>query len=223
MKLNPNLEDWWTEKKRTDLRLSEDRISGAGISVKVVLNKVLNENINLYSYEGGTHEDNLYILIINKESSLDKQLPKILRKKNESRLGEWFGEPIQIKEFVINKKGMKLLQIEEEEEFLDIKNQDVKYNLYFHDNFILSLSPTNDKIILNLIERIKYLHNFYLDKEIRVADFEERIYNLLKTKKSISIYSNQGDGKLSVEYKIKSKNILKRIFNFQDKKKIIFD
>lgn len=54
MKLNPNLEDWWTEKKRTDLRLSEDRISGAGISVKVVLNKVLNENINLYSYEGGT-------------------------------------------------------------------------------------------------------------------------------------------------------------------------
>jgi len=225
MKLNPNLKDWWTEKKRTDLSLSKDKISGAGISLKVILNIVLNKNNRLYSYEGGVHEDNLYILIIKKESHLDKKLPKILRKKSESRLREWFGETIQIEEFIINKKGMELLKVKEEREIVNVLNEDIKYNVYFHDNFIFSMSliSLSNEVIINIIERIKYLHNFYLDSELKIKGFEERVYELLKTKESISLISNPENGKLKIEYKTRSINTFKRLFNFQDKEEIILN
>lgn len=225
MKLNPNLDDWWTAKKRTDLKIDENWISGAGVGLKVVLGILLDSNVNLYTHEAGTHEDDLYILIINKNSKLDNQLPKVVRNSEESRLRKWFGEPIQLVEFILNQEAMKLFEIEKVIDLKDIRNEDIKYNLYFHDNCFFGLysTPPINKVILNLLERIKHLHSFYLDKEIETKKVEEKIYDLLSNKKSISIFSKEEDGKLRVVYKVRSKKFLKRFFSFTDDEEVIID
>jgi len=216
MKINPNLSDWWTERKITQIKLFDDCISFAGVSIKVMLNLFLQEQYSLFSYLGGPYKDNLYILVVKKNSNFFDDVKKSNYDTIRSPILNWYEEVIEIEEYKITDAIIRKLKVEKEEDIMELDYPFIKYNLILHDNFIFSLKPISERIIKKLFTQLKGLHSFYLNEDIGSEYFEEKIYERLLLSKDLTIRS--ASTKTYINYREESRNNIKRILKIKENK-----
>jgi len=219
MKLNPNLEDWWTKNCVTEITIGNNNISGAGISLKVVLQMLINKELTFYSYLGGQYQDNLHILGTKENCLLNFEKSQYINEQSPVR--EWYGEELNIQEFKI--LDPKLNEDTEEEYFEYYENRKDLFYLKMHDNFIVYLTPYSDDSLNSLIKNICYLHSYYLNYDIPTDEFLRLVKEKVLNEKSIRIRSDKVNGTTYFDKKEISKNYFKRSLGISDRKKeIIF-
>jgi len=222
MKLNPNLEDWWTNKGQTALGLHDDSFGGAGVSVKVILEVFDNDDkIVFFSLLGGAHKDDLYVIGVEEDSELLKGVKKEEYKNEEAPIRNWYGEEMRITEFKINQNLKNQLGIIKEEDFLTLNNSNIKYRFYFHDNFIFSICPIDEVLLLKILTKIKQLHNFYIDDFITNKKFETIVFEELRKRGNITIESQKKEKRTKLVFMEDSKSWFKKVFKIKEKKAML--
>lgn len=221
MKLKPNLEDGWTMDGITELSLTETSISGLGVSMKVILHIFKDDkDLVFYSYKPDDlyEEGDIFIFALEKSILKKLDLEKKTYTTGKSPIEYWYGESIDLEEYELTKQLREKFGFSFRKMFESQLAPYIKYNLYFHDNFIFGLFPINKEILQRVILNIKHLHSYYLDHEIISDEFNTQILRELRKANKIRLRSYKNEGKIVFIKKITALTGIKKFLRLKVKK-----
>jgi len=161
--LDPHLNDWWSRKRLTRLRYRDSSLSGAGVSLRVILPALKALNLTWYSTVYGEYDDNLLLLGCDKNAA--SQFDRIEYKETS---------PLQavcqdtfLNEYVLTDHIRSALGIRfEENDCIINREESIACQVYVHDNCFFYVRPVDEALSGKLLNCILEQHSFYLGQEI---------------------------------------------------------
>ena len=185
--INPELDDWWSHKRITNLRYRDNSFSGAGVSMQV-LAKAFNENeFTWFSNVYGEFNDNLILVAMDNQAA--NKFSKTRYEGQETKRA-FFGPPLK-NEFKITDEVAVELGFSASDNGFEISNsQKTLFYTYSHDNCFFSIEPVTADLLKRVIQAILQQHSFYLGKEIQWQEVESQLIDMIKNNNEIDIQSD---------------------------------
>jgi hypothetical protein len=185
--INPELSDWWSQKRLTRVQYDDKSLNGAGVSMQVIT-KAFNENeFTWFSVIYGEFNDNL-ILIAMSNDSADKFTKVKYDAQGRNRV--FFGQILK-NEYKITHEIASELGLVTRNDGFEITNKDkFPFYIYSHDNCFFSIEPISTDLLIQVIRTILQQHNYYLGEEVQWDEIESRLMKIIKSNKQIEIQSD---------------------------------
>jgi hypothetical protein len=161
--IDPQLEDCWARRRRTHIRYQDSTLSGAGVSLQVILPAFGASELIWYTVIYGGFDDNLLLLGCDRnEAAHFEQIQ--------------YGETSPVRtlysgdfpnEYVLTDEIRLALGIRLEEDSLSIDQKErIACQVYIHDNCFFWIEPMNADLLGRVFGCILEQHSFYLGQEI---------------------------------------------------------
>lgn len=214
--LNPHLDDWWTMNKITRLSLDNDSLGGSGISIKVFIDSLHTDDYIFLSEIEGAYNDNLIILVLEKEKGKSLELEP---HDGKGPISLWSQENYNLAEYKIPKE-LKIGYETSSDQFLGgyLWNTitEIDYKFFSHDNCFINFYPINKPKLEAFVQSVLRVHSYYHQLEIDWTDSINTLIALLKEKKSLEISSKDNNATV-ISFNVPSKNRLARFFGKKEK------
>jgi hypothetical protein len=165
--IDPQLHDWWSGKRLTEIRCDDNLISGAGVSLQVILPIFSENNLDWFSKLYGEFDDDLLLLGVNKTSKLpfEKLKYETVSPIQNIYLSNWINE-YKLTDDICANLGIRFSKTDYSIE----QKTEIAYQIFIHDNVFFSVEPGDEFIIHRLITNVLEQHSFYLGEEIDWSD-----------------------------------------------------
>jgi hypothetical protein len=172
--IDPQLQDWWSDKRLTEIRYKDLMVQGAGIPLRVILPIFSDLDLVWFSRIYGEFDDN--IILLGCDTNAAAALEKVKHGSKtpvQSVYDGAFHNEYALTENVCSALGMRFdgnsYSIERENE--------IAYQVYIHDNCFFFIKPATESVLRGLIENVLEQHSFYLREDVDwsgIADNLER-------------------------------------------------
>ena len=185
--INPELDDWWTHKRLTNLRYKETALSGAGVSVQV-LTKAFNEDeFSWFSMIYGEFHDN-FLLVAMDNQTADKFCRSHYDSGDKERL--LYGQVLKNEYKITDEIATELGIVMYNDDFTILNRNKFVFYIHSHDNCFFWIEPISSDLLTRIIQVILKQHSFYLGKEIQWDEIESQLVEIIKDKKEVDIQSD---------------------------------
>lgn len=157
--INPHLNDWWSNKRLTELRYAGTTLTGAGVSLQVIFPALEKMNRIWFSKVYGDFNDNL--LLVGFEKMTGNSYEKIEHRPDLSERN-LYGKTLSA-EYIMPKT--MFAQFVAGNSSAEVDGQ-LAIRVYVHDNCFFSIEPIDEAALGHLINRVLDQHAFYLGHEI---------------------------------------------------------
>jgi hypothetical protein len=185
--IDPQLEDWWSRRRLTEIRHHDSSLSGAGVSLRVILPAFSDSKMVWYSMVYGGWDDNILLLGCgrNTVSSFEH-----VEYKETSPVQAIYKDAFP-DEYVLTDSIRSTLGIRFEGNSFFIDHEDkIAYQVYIHDNCFFYIKPVEDALLGKLLNCIFMQHSFYLEQEIDWSSIVPEIVKQLLTLGRIEMQSD---------------------------------
>ncbi len=184
--IDPQLKDWWSHKRLTEIRYHNSSLSGAGVSLRVILPAFSDSEMIWYSTMYGEYNDN--ILLLGSDTNTASLFQHVEYKETS---------PIQViykdafpNEYMLTDNIRSALGIRFEGNSFFIDHEDrIAYQVYIHDNCFFYIKPVEDVLLSKLLSCILKQHSFYLGQEVDWSSIFPEIVKQLLTLGKIKMQS----------------------------------
>ena len=185
--INPELNDWWSQKQLTNLRYKETSLSGAGVSMQVLANAFDENEFAWFSIIYGEFNDNLIIVAMDNQAA--NKFSKV-KYEDQDKKRAFFGRTWKNEHKITDEIASELGLIISNEGF-EVSNKDkFPFYIYFHDNCFFSIEPISSGLLTRVIQAILNQHSYYLGEEIHWKEIEVQLTDIIKHNKEIDIQSD---------------------------------
>jgi hypothetical protein len=185
--INPQMNDWWSHKRLTNLKYFKTSLSGAGVSRQVLVQALNVDDVVWFSKIFGECNDNLISVAVDSKTANSFALQKFDELETKSA---FFGKTWN-NEYKLTNEIEEMIGLSITPQDLEIKNSDrILFWISSHDNFCFCIEPISDEILRNVIKAILKQHSFYLGQEINWEKVEPQIIYLLKEYGEIDLQSD---------------------------------
>lgn len=161
--IDPQLEDWWSWKRFTDVRYQDSTLSGAGVSLQVILPAFGESELVWFSSIYGDFDDNLLLLGYDRKEAAHFDHVRYLDTSPVQTLyrGDFPHE------YVLTDEARLALGVRfEEDEFFIDQEERIACLVYIHDNCFFWIKPISTALLERVFGCILQQHSFYLGQEI---------------------------------------------------------
>ena len=157
--INPELKDWWSHKRLTNLVYKSTCLNGAGVSMQVIT-KAFNENeFTWFSVVYGRFDDNLILVAMSNDVA--NKFTKIkydLQEKKRIFFGQILKNEYKITDEIASELGLTTSN-----DGFEIMNKDkFPFYIYSHDNCFFSIKPISTDLLTRVVQMVLKQHNYYL-------------------------------------------------------------
>ncbi len=185
--INPELHDWWSHRRLTNLRYKETSLSGAGISMQVLANAFYESEFTWFSIVYGEFNDNLILAAMDNHAAEKFSKSKY---NDHDKKRAFFGQPWK-NEYKFTDEIASELGLITSNEGYEISSRDISpFYIYSHDNCFFSIKPISSDLFKRIVQTILKQHSFYLGKEILWKDIEAQLTDIILRNKEIDIQSD---------------------------------
>lgn len=176
--IDPQLSDWWSSKRLTEIRYDNLSLNGAGVSLQVILPAFLSSEMIWYSTVYGEFDDNVLLLGCRRNTA---SLFEHVKYTGISAVQAIYKD-VFLDEYVLTDNIRSALGIRFEGNSFSIDQEDgIAYQVYSHDNCFFYIKPVEDTLLGKLLNCIFAQHSFYLEREIDWSSvFPEIVEQLLR-------------------------------------------
>ncbi len=167
--IDPQLQEWWSQQRLSQLSYHNLSLSGAGVSLRVILEPFKNAGTVWYSKIYGEHQDNVLLLACSPDIEV---LSDQARYPEQSPIQKLCGETFSklFIEYLLTDTIAYELGIRFEGEDFFVVNQErlgsrVAHQIYIHDNWFSCIKPVADDILGKIVGCVLEQHSFYLGQD----------------------------------------------------------
>ncbi len=192
--IDPQLQDWWSRQRLTQLSYHHLSLSGAGVSLRVILQAFNNSGMVWYSRIYGEYQDNVLLLAASSPADLLSEQVKYTEQSPIQKLcGTVFSDAFV--EYVLTDAIASELGTGFEGDDFFVEHQDrfenkVTYQIYIHDNCFFHIKPVKSDLVGRIANCVLEQHSFYLGQEIDWSEILARLTEHLLTSGKIEIQSD---------------------------------
>ncbi len=183
----PQLHDYWTHRRLTELRYADGVISGAGVPLNVIAPALMHLDLSWFSRIYGNYDDNIVLLAF--ESMNASTFPKVKREA-KTWAGEVyegsFGREYQLTDATCRQLGMSF----DGADYSIGRQSDLVHEIYVHDNCFFFLRPADESILRGIVQNVLAQHSYYLGATIDWSGVLERVKRALMDRGSIRLHSD---------------------------------
>ncbi len=184
----PQLDDYWTHRRLTELAYADGVISGAGVPLNVIAPAFADLDLTWFSRIYGNYDDNIVLLAF--ESMSASSFPK-MKPEAKTWAGEAYGGTFrveyQLSDAVCRQVGMsfdgKDYSIDQPGKFV--------YEIYVHDNCFFFIRPVDEWVMRRVVQNVLAQHSFYLGRAIDWSGAIEHVRKALMGHRRIELQSNR--------------------------------
>lgn len=185
--INPELNDWWSNKRLINLKYRESALHGAGVSMQVITKAFRENEYTWFSVRYGEFNDNFILVAICNDDA--NRFKKIKYDELDSKR-EFFGQ-ILINEYKITEEIASELGLTTNNSGFEITNKNkFCFYIYSHDNCFFSIEPISTDLLTRVIRVILQQHSFYQHEDVDWSEIETRLIEIIKSNKEIEIQSD---------------------------------
>ncbi len=184
--IDPQLKDWWSRKRLTEICYHDSSLNGAGVSLRVILPAFRGLGMIWYSTVYGEYNDNILLLGCDRNTA---SLLECVRYEETSPVQALYGDEFP-DEYVLTAGIRSALGLGFEGNSFFIDQEKVAYHVYIHDNCFFYINPVKDALLNELLSCILEQHSFYLGQEVDWSSIFPEIANQLLTLGRIEIQSD---------------------------------
>jgi hypothetical protein len=186
------LQDWWSRQRLTQLSYPNLSLSGASVSLRVILEPFKNVGAIWYSKIYGEYQDNVLLLacspdlegLSDRVRCLEQSpIQRLCRENFSKHFTEYLLTDAVAYELEIRFEGKDFLVVDQER----LGNR-VVHQIYIHDNCFFK--PVEDDLLSKIIGCVLEQHSFYLGQEIDWSEISARLTDHLLTSSKIEIQSD---------------------------------
>ena len=156
--IDPQVEDWWSKKRLTEIRQINSSLSGAGVSLRVILPAFRDLDMRWYSTVYGEYDDNLLLIGCDRTPASEFECVKYQETSPIQALyQDAFPEEYVLTDNIRSALG---IQFEGNSFFIDQEDK-IAYQVYIHDNCFFYIKPVNDSLLDKLLNCLLEQHSFY--------------------------------------------------------------
>ncbi len=192
--IDPQLQDWWSRQRLTQLSYHNLSLSGAGVSLRVILEPFKNVGAVWYSKIYGEYQDNVLLLACSPDlEGLSNRVRCLEQSPIQKLCGETFSKHFieylltdaVAYELGIRFEGKDFLVVDQER----LGNR-VVHQIYIHDNCFFYIKPVKSDLVGRIANCVLEQHSFYLGQEIDWSEISARLTEHLLTLGKIEIQSD---------------------------------
>ena len=214
--IDPQLQDWWSQRRLTQLSYHNLSLSGAGVSLRVILQAFNNSGMVWYSRIYGEYQDNVLLLAASPPAEL---LSERMRYTEPSPIQKLCGDIFSslFAEYALTDAIASELGIGFEGDEFFIEHQDrfenkVARQIYIHDNCFFYIKPVADDLLGKIVGCVLEQHSFYLGQEIDWSEISARLTEHLLTSGKIEIQSDPKRQHVRIPQLEEKKHLLGSLF-----------
>jgi hypothetical protein len=161
--IDPQLEDWWSWKRRTHILYRDSALSGAGVSLQVILPAFSESDLIWYSIIYGDFDDDLLLLGCDRNEAAHFEQ---IRHQETSPVKTFYNGDFP-NEYVLTDEICLALGVRLNEDRLIIDQEErIACQVYIHDNCFFWIEPMNAALLDRVFGCILEQHSFYFGQEI---------------------------------------------------------
>lgn len=185
--IDPQLKNWWSHKRLTEIRQHNSSLNGAGVSLRVILPAFSDSEMIWYSTVYGEYSDNILLLGCDRNTA---SLVPCVEYKETSPVQAIYKDAF-LDEYVLTDDIRSALGVRFEGNSFFIDHEDrIAYQVYIHDNCFFYIKPAEDALLGKLLNCILEQHSFYLGQEVDWSSIFPEIVKQLLTLGRIEMQSN---------------------------------
>lgn len=185
--IDPELNNWWSNKRLTHLWYKEPSLIGAGVSMQVLSKAFDGNEYTWFSKVYGEFNDNL-ILIAMENLATDRF--NRIRYSDHEKDQRFFGQYLK-NEYMITDEITSELGLTTSNQGFEISYMDkFSFYIYSHDNCFVSIEPISSELLAGVIKVVLAQHSYYLGNEIQWNGIESQLVDMIKSNKEIHIQSD---------------------------------
>jgi hypothetical protein len=192
--IDPQLQDWWSQQRLTQLNYHNLSLSGAGVSLQVILQAFKNSGVVWYSRIYGDYQDNVLLLAAFPTAELLSERVRYTEQSPIQKLcGNIFSDALI--EYVLTDTIASELGIRFEGDDFFVERQDrfenkVVWQIYIHDNCFFHIEPLGSELLGRIVNCVLEQHSFYLGQEIDWSEISAALHRQLLASGKIEIQSD---------------------------------
>jgi hypothetical protein len=161
--IDPHLDDWWSRKRLTRLRYRDSSLSGAGVSLRVILPALTALDLIWYSTVYGEYDDNLLLLGCDSNTtSLFERVEYKERSPVQAVCQDTFPNEYVLTDNIRSALGIRF----EGNDCIIDRADSIACQVYVHDNCFFYVRPVDEALAGKLLNCILEQHSFYMGQEI---------------------------------------------------------
>jgi hypothetical protein len=185
--INPNLKDWWSHKRLTNLRYKVADLGGDGVSMQVLAQAFTENEMTWFSIIYGEFNDNLMLLALDNQEA--EKFNKTSYDDHDTKR-TFFGSLLKNEFKITGDVAAELgLLVSDGEAKLSNKHK-LLFTIFSHDNCFFYVEPVSDEVLKSIIQAILQQHSYYLGKEIEWKEVETLLIEIIKNNDEVSIQSD---------------------------------
>ncbi len=185
--IDPQLGDWWSHKRLTHIRYTDSVLSGAGVSLQVILPAFDTSELIWYSTIYGDYDDNLLLLGYDRDEAASFE--RIAYEETSPVKALYAGDFPN--EYVLTDKLRLALGLTFEGNSFSITQEErIACQVYIHDNCFFFIKPVNAALFDRVFGCILEQHSFYLGQEIDWLDVPSELTKQLVSLGKLELQSD---------------------------------
>jgi hypothetical protein len=185
--IDPQLDDWWSHKRLTELSYRDSQVRGAGVPLKVILPIFLDVNLIWFSRIYGNYDDNIVLL------AFDRTTAESFEKVKHDAIS-----PVQVvydgdfpDEYLLTERVCSNLGMSFDGNGYSIARESViTYHVYIHDNCFFFMKPADELVLQGLVKNVLSQHSFYLEQQVDWSEVVEEVKTALTSSGEIQLQSH---------------------------------
>lgn len=185
--IDPQLEDWWSNRRLTEIRYHHPALSGAGVSLRVILPAFRELGLTWYSKMYGEYDDNVLLLGCDRNVAAELERVAYTGQSPVKALCECdLPDEYELTDGICAALGIRL----DGNSFAVDREDRVALQVYIHDNCFFYVSPVEDALLGSLLGCILEQHSFYLGQEVDWSGVSPEIERRLRAVEGIELQSD---------------------------------
>jgi hypothetical protein len=218
--IDPQHQCSWTGRRLTEIAVSETGLTGAGVSLRVLLHAFTGQELVWYARVSGDLEDNLLLVGVDRATavSLERRPPPSLPSLSAA------ADPFGLELYALSDEVASRLGVRGEDNRCLVERRDgIRHTIDMHDDCFFLVEPLEDALRKKLVHAILRQHSFYLDLPVDWTDVLDPLDEILARAGTIRLRSDPGRQRLVVSWESPTPSFWARISQRRASREIRID
>jgi hypothetical protein len=206
--IDPHQTGWWAGQRLTRLGFADRTLTGAGVSVYVLLHAFAGQDLVWYSALYGDHDDNVQLLAVDRRGAdALERLPPHRLTMTEAAVGS-----PGIEEYALSDEVAARLGVRFDGEYYSVDRHElIRYQIFCHDDCFFAVEAVEEVLLKQLLHVILRQHSFYLGTPVDWSGVLDELCEVLVQRETIRMKSNPHRQSVTVSWEAEPESFLAAI------------